>query len=228
MNITATTVQNRLWELKQIGSEVRDMTRVSVQLQWRTRDVQRQSRGVGLLAATQRENTAISPSCSPSYNTPPIPPAPHHTVRWSCLTWKPPPDVFCQWTVSTAHRLKTSFLFACASTATADLMGRCWQLRGGRNRPEGGLAISWRSKIKKPGAHFRLDILFLDQRYLLPHISLLVTVTHFCSTTRPNTVSASSKAWNDLCCHVGLCQCKYLSRMRQRKQWHLLVQKGLV
>lgn len=110
MNITAMTVQNRIWELEQIGSEVRDMTRISVQLQWRSRDVQRQSKGVGLVAATQRENTAISPSCSPSYNTPPIPPVSHHTVRWSYLTWKPPPYVFCQWTVSTAHTgLKAAF-----------------------------------------------------------------------------------------------------------------------
>lgn len=72
--------------------------------------MQRQSKGVGLLAATQRETTAISPSCSHSYNTPPIPPVSHHNVHWSYLTWKPLPDVFCQWTVSTEHTgLKPAF-----------------------------------------------------------------------------------------------------------------------
>lgn len=42
-------------------AEVRDMTWISAQPQWRTGDMQGQWRGVGLLAVTQRETTAISP-----------------------------------------------------------------------------------------------------------------------------------------------------------------------
>lgn len=113
-----------------------DTTWMSAQLQWQTGDVQGQARGVGLLPATQRETTAISPplshSCTPTQGKKYHPTHPSSSYSSHCaLELFNTETALLTFSVSRlcfhcTHRAKTSFLsvYLCFHWSGGDSWGR--------------------------------------------------------------------------------------------------------